>query len=133
LTNSLPFDKDNPYNIVLEIKTSFVKVPRDKSILEVKNTDREDAPEVRITEDNAISTRYPLTYDELRYNLRRRYSDFKQDNHFYAIKRDLEDQNKHGEKYCRFRYLNPLSKSGSRRTFYSTEVYKQFDKHYKRK
>lgn len=128
-----PSDEDNSYNIALQIKTKFVKSSTDPSVFEVRYTNREDAPEVRVSEENVIRNKYPLSYSALTDKLRKRYSNFKMNKDFHAIKRKLEDPDVYGDRFCKTRYLDAIEKKGTKRTFYSTEIIKEFDKHYARR
>ena len=124
-----PPDEDSPYSITLQIETRFVRSSSDSSVLQVRYTDKEDAPKVKVVEDDILRRKYPLTFAKLVDKLRKRYSDFKQDQKFFRIKRQLEDE----ERFCRVRYLNVFKKSSVKQKFYSTEIIKEFDKHYTRK
>lgn len=126
-------DEIFPYSISLRIEMRFVKVTTDEPAIRVKYSDDPDAPEVRVTEESVIERKYPLTYHEMVDILDARYSDFKQNQRFYAIKRDLEDPDEHRERYCRARYLNVKRKTGTKKKYYSTEIIKEFDKHYTKK
>jgi hypothetical protein len=126
-------DEMTPYSVTLRIETRFMKVTAEESALRVQYTDDPDAPAIRVTEESVIERKYPLTYHDLVDKLRGRYTDFKQNREFYALKRDLEDQEKHGTRYCRVRYLDVSRTTGSKKKYYSTEILKEFDKHYTKK
>lgn len=125
-----PYDEDSNYSIALQVRTEFVKSTSENSVLEVRFTTREDAPEVRVSEESEILRRHPIAYNELLDKLRKRYVDFKQNDTFLILKRDLENQEKHKERYCKIRWLNVLEKKGTKQKFYSPEIIKEFDKHY---
>jgi hypothetical protein len=72
---------------------------------------------------------FTLTYDLLVGRLKERYSDFKQNGTFHAIMKPL----KANPKFCYERYLDPETKSGSKKAFFNPNVIKQFDVHYNRK
>jgi len=129
--NFLP-DEDNPYSLALEIKTSFVKSSAHGSALKMQYGNGEDILTVKVSEEDVIRAKYPLTYKALIGKIRNRYSDFKQDGRFYGIKRDLEDSSQHGQRYCKVRYLDSESKRGPSKIFYSTEILKELDRHYTR-
>jgi len=61
--------------------------------------------------------------------LKSRYIDFKMDADFWELKRTLERNNK----LCGERYLDYTKQSGTRQKFYSTEIYKEFDKRFERR
>lgn len=123
-------DETTPYSITLRIETRFVKVKTEDPAMRMRYTNDPDALAVRVTEESVIEGKYPLTFHDLVDKLRRRYVDFKQNKRFYDLKRELEDPEKYGVRYCRVRYLNVDGKSGPRRTYYSTEIIKEFDNHY---
>ena len=125
-----PPDEDASYNITLRIRTQFVKTYAADKVIEIKYTDDPDAPEVRVSEENIFKYKYPMTYGDLIDKLKNRYADFKPDNRFHTIKKDLEDQQKYGEKFCKVNYLDVVGKKGSQKKFYSPEIVKEFDKHY---
>jgi hypothetical protein len=86
------------------------------------------APALRISEESLLE-KYPYDSGDLARKLRDRYTNYKQDRHYFKLKSPLESD----EKYCKVRYLEPKNpKSGSKK-FFSTEVFKVFDLHYKRK
>lgn len=133
IETKFPPDEGSPYSIALQIKTKFVKVSGDVPAIEVKYTNKEGAPEVRVSEESVITARYPLSYSVLVEKLRSRYTDFKLNKRFNSIKRDLEDSDKYSERFCKIRYLNVLEEQGIKKRFYSTEILKEFDRHYVRK
>jgi uncharacterized protein DUF3644 len=127
-----PSDGDSSYSVTLQIKTQFVKTSANSNALDVRYSNNPNAPEIRVSEENIFKTKYPMTYGMLVEKLKHRYSNFRPDTKFQKIKKELEDREKHGEKFCRLHFLNVLEKKGSSRKFYSTEIFKEFDKHYKR-
>jgi hypothetical protein len=125
-----PPDEDASYNITLRIRTQFVKTYAPDKVIEVKYTDDPNAPEVRVSEENIFKHKYPMTYNDLIDKLKNRYTDFKSDSQLHSIKKELEDQHKYGEKFCKANYLDVIGKKGSQKKFYSLEILKEFDKHY---
>ena len=55
--------------------------------------------------------------------------DFKQDKRFYALKQKLEQD----DKYAKIRYLDYYAQKGTKKTYYSTEIFKEFDLVYQKK
>ena len=100
---------------------------------EAKWTRNKDATQVILREDDEFRRKYPLTHKDLVQKCVLRYSDFKLNQRFHALKRALEDSERYGERYCKVRYLNPLQKVGISQKLYSTEILKELDKHYTRK
>jgi len=127
--NKYPSD-DSSYKITLRIQTKFVKDYTTDNVIGVKYTNNPDAPEVRVSEENIFKSKYPMTYSDLVDKLKSRYVDFKPDQRFHAIKKGLEDRQKHEERFCKINYLDVISKRGSQKKFYSTEILNEFDKHY---
>lgn len=80
-------------------------------------------------EGDKVPPGFDWTYDTLVAKLKDRYSDFKQNGTFHAITRPL----KADPKYCYERYLNPVTKSGGKKSFFNPNVIKAFDDHYNRK
>lgn len=130
--SSYPYDENSLYSITLQIKTKFIKTT-DVPAIEVRYTNKEDAPEIRVTEEDVIKSKYPLSYKMLMEKLNNRYNDFKRGKRFYGIKKDLENTERNGEKFCRVHYANVLEKKGTNQKFYSPEIIKEFDKHFTKK
>jgi hypothetical protein len=84
------------------------------------------APAVR---EETILKDYPLSYLKLIDILSKRYSNFKLDREFYALKRKFMAD----PKYSRPRYLDPSNPNSSKKDFYSLNIVFQFDKHYTKK
>ncbi|MEW4491118.1 DUF3644 domain-containing protein, partial [Thalassoglobus sp. JC818] len=61
--------------------------------------------------------------------LQERYSDFTQNSKFYELKKELEMD----EKLCKVRLLDPSNPQSTKKKFYSTNILKEFDKHYTKK
>jgi len=81
------------------------------------------APPVR---EETVLKAYPFEYSDLVKELGRRYSDFKINPRFHSLKKELAKE----DKYCRTRYLDYKSKTGTKKDFYSLAIIEEFDKHY---
>ena len=127
-----PLDDDARYAVSLPVGINFVRSPSPDAF-EARWTRNKDATQVILKEDDEFRRRYPMTHKDLVEKCVPRYSDFKRNRRFHALKRALEDPEKHGERYCKVRYLNPLQKVGTSQKLYSTEILKEIDKHYTRK
>jgi hypothetical protein len=88
-------------------------------------TDNPSAPEVR---EESVLQNYPMDYQALVRTLRRRYSDFKQDQRFINLRNSLRGN----LKFCKMRLLDPAKPRSSRKEFYSEAIVGEFDKHYTR-
>lgn len=117
------------YDIALRIETKFAKAS-EPSLASFKYSNDADVT-VKITEEE-IFKKYPLTYYDLLEKLKNKFTDFKQNPKFYALKKDFEDVSKYGEKYCKIKYLK-VDKKGTSTKYYSTEMIKKFGEHYTRK
>jgi hypothetical protein len=86
-----------------------------------------DADAVRITmSEQDIREKYPWDYAELCSRLKIRYSDFKQDKRFHAIRKSMMGN----EKFHLPRYLDPGNPKSPKKDFYNPNVIPEFDKHY---
>lgn len=112
------------YAVALKIDVKISK--RTNGVLSVKY-DKDGAPVFEDSEE-VFKKKYPLTYTDLTRKLKAKYADFKQNNNFYKIKSDLEKN----EKYAKARFLDINNPKSSKKTYYSTEIFKEFDKHYQK-
>ena len=121
-------ESDSKYSVTINMD---IKLTRSKSndalgvrIVDSTNT---DAPEVRITEEDALK-QYPWDYKTLTDKCRKRYIGFKMNKEFYKIKNSVCEEKK--EKVCKIRYLDPKNPNGSKKPFFKPEILIEFDKHY---
>ncbi|MDI6820761.1 MAG: ATP-binding protein [Patescibacteria group bacterium] len=91
-------------------------------------TDNPKAPIIRL-EELDILKKYPLNYRTLAKKLSGRYTDFKQNKKFNDLKKKLLGN----KKFSLTRRLDPSNPKSTSQTFYSYSVYKEFDKHYKKR
>lgn len=87
-----------------------------------------DAVKVTLSEED-IRDKYPWDYKELAKRLNERYSDFKQDKKFHALRKPLQNN----EKYFKTRYLDIGNPRSPKKDFYNSNVLLIFDKHYTKK
>lgn len=117
-------DSSDKYAVALNID---VKISKNKEGIFSVKYDKEGLPIFEESEET-FKKRYPLTYNELTQKLKNKYVNFKQNNKFYKIKSDLETN----EKYAKARFLDINNPKSSKKTYYSTEIFKEFDKYYKK-
>jgi hypothetical protein len=123
-----PSDENSNHNISLKLETRFVKSSSIEG-LNVRYSDTADIS-VRVDAEQVFANKYPLEYEkELVPKLKERYNNFKQDKKFWDIKRSLEKDSL----YCGERYLDMKQRTGAKKKYYSTEIFKEFDKHYTKK
>jgi hypothetical protein len=80
---------------------------------------------INVTEED-IRKKFPLTYDEVRLKAKERYSDFKQNQEFNKLMKKI----KKDEKLHHERKLDPDNPKSMKKPFYSTNIWKELDKHY---
>lgn len=117
-------DEYGEYNLTLKIDVKFQKV-KSNAGLPIQVTNDPSAPMVQLSEED-ISDRFPWDYDVLTTRLRKRYSDFKVNAKYHDLRKKLEKN----KKLAHVRYLNPSNPRGGHKTLYSTNIQKEFDKHY---
>ena len=116
-----------PQNFSLRLETRLIR-GKEIQAMGFRWTDDPSAPAVALREEDVLKT-YPWTYRVLTDNLRKRYSDFIENNSYHAIRRPLEDN----KKLVLTRSLNPDNPTTSRQRFYSPNIVNEFDKHYQRR
>jgi hypothetical protein len=121
-------DDDPQFSISLRLETKLVKTTSDEA-MQVRVTDDPDAPEIKISEEDALKN-YPYTYQSLCGVLRKRFKDFKQNKQFNELMRELKVK---GDKFCKERRLEPDNPKSLYKMFYHSRIVEEFDKHYKRK
>ena len=95
----------------------------------VQLTNDPSAPVLRLEEDQILKQQYPLDYNALVKEMIGRYTNFVRNSQFHKLRKALmKDEN-----LCRTRYLDPNNPKSSRKDFYSPNILKQFDEHYKKK
>jgi hypothetical protein len=122
-----PPNAENPCNATLRVETRFLRSSSDDAI-KVHPTTDPTAPKVQITEEDMLK-KYPYDYSRLTEKLKDRYIDFKQNQKYHNFRNPL----KADTKYCRVRLLDPTNPQSSRKEYYSTEVFRVFDRHYTKK
>lgn len=114
------------FDIALNIELKFVK-SKDVDAISVRY--EETGVPIVVDSEDKFKNKYPLSFNELIKKLKERYTDFKQDKHFFSLKRKLEQN----DKYAGTRYLDYYVQRGAKKTYYSTEIFKEFDNVYNKK
>jgi hypothetical protein len=122
-----PYNEDSQHNISLVLETKFVK-SNSPNGLNVKYSNDANIS-VKVDAEQVFANKYPTDYEALLTKLKSSYIDFKMDKKFWGIKANLEKDNK----YCGERYLDMKKESGTKKKYYSTEIYKEFDLYYTKK
>ncbi|WP_396634908.1 DUF3644 domain-containing protein [Maribacter sp. R86514] len=119
-----PFNEDNGHRISLHLETKFVK-----SKFKF-DSDNPDAISVIINEEDKFKTKFIWNYrDHLIPGLRKRYTNFKQDQRFYNLLKEFKSNNK----FYQERYLNAKENKGTSRGWYDPNILKEFDCYYIKK
>lgn len=93
----------------------------------IRITDDPSAPAMRINEDELLKE-FSLDYHSLTRELSKRYADFKTNENYHKIRKELMAKN-----FSVTRRLNPKNPKSSKQDFYSPKIFKEFDKHYSKK
>jgi hypothetical protein len=120
-------EEQREFNVSLRLETRFVKAQSSDAIPFARVDDPAHIT-INISEEEALK-RYPLDYEQLTSTLRRRYTDFVADDRYHALRQQLEAE----PRLCRMRLLDPRNPHGMKKKFFSSEIVKEFDKHYKRR
>lgn len=83
---------------------------------------------ISVTEED-IRKRFPLTYDEVRLQAKKRYTDFKQNQDFHQLMRKI----KTNDKLYHERKLEPENPKSLKKPWYSSNIWQVLDEHYTRK
>ena len=117
-------DEKQDFNVCMEVEVRFVKT-KDPAAIIVQQGAAKDAIKIALTEEE-MNERWRWNYPTLLQRARKRYSDFLQNGNFHTIMAGLEKD----ENLCRRRYLDPTTKSGTVKKFYSPNILAELDKHY---
>lgn len=125
--NETPSDESRDFNISLRLETKFVKSSSTEAML-VNYSNDPNAIMVNVQEEDELK-KYPFDYSKLTEALKTRYTDFKQTQKYHEIRNNLKPI----KKYCKTRLLDPSNPRSLKKDYFSSEVFKEFDKHYTRK
>lgn len=121
-------EADSKYVVTININVKFTRSKTDEALnVRIVDSANSDAPEVRITEEDALE-QYPWDYKTLTDKCKKRYPDFKLNNTYHKIRKSVCEEKK--EKLCKTRYLDPSNPKSSTKQFYKPEILREFDKHY---
>jgi len=122
-----PSDETKDFNISLHLETKFGKSTSTDSLL-INYSSGPDGLKINVQEEDALKN-FPYDYNKLTDALRKRYSDFKTTKKYHEIRKPLLKV----KKYCKTRLLDPFNSKSPKKDWYSSEVFKEFDKHYTKK
>ncbi len=120
-------DPDSPYSVTVNIELKFTR-SKAKDALAAQITNDPNAPAVRLT-DEQIREKYPWDYQKLTEECAKRFSDFKQDKTYHAVRKGLMSDSRFGM----IRYLDPGNTKSSKKPFFNPNILNELDKHYTKK
>jgi hypothetical protein len=122
-----PGEQATGQSFSLRLETRVVR-GKDTQAVAFRWTDDPSAPAVGLREEDILKA-YPWTYRVLTDNLKKRYSDFLENNAYHAIRRELETN----KKLVLTRSLQPDNPKTSKQRFYSPNIVNEFDKTFHRR
>ena len=117
-------DPDSPYSVTVNIELKFTR-SKAKDALAAQITNDPNAPAVRLT-DEQIREKYPWDYQKLTEECAKRYSDFKQDKTYHAVRKGLMSDSRLGT----IRFLDPGNSKSQKKPFFNPNILNELDKHY---
>ncbi len=120
-------DAKSPFSVAVSVKIKFER-SKLTTASKVQVTKDPDAVRVVLTEED-MRERYPWDYRVLTNRMKARYSDFKENNRYHALRKPLLSD----KRYAHSRLLDPSKPKGTRKDFYSPSIFNKFDEHYTRK
>lgn len=119
-------DASEDFSVALTIEV-MVKRTKDPQATAILTSNAEGALPVKLDEED-IREKYPWTYEILTTRLQKRYSNFKANQKYHALRKPLEGD----ARFCRERLLDPAKPDGLSKRFYNPNIQKEFDAHYER-
>ena len=129
--NEFPSDEAQEHNISLILETKWIK-SKSVDALTAFKYDPEDPNAItyKIESEGAFRNKYPWNWtDHLLPKLKERYSDFKRSDDFWLLKKELENNDNLSQE----RPLDWNKPDAMKKTFYSPNILKEFDKRYTKK
>ena len=126
---ALPFDPSKQFNVGIEVELRFVRRAADGAVpVRLVSPDNITAVPITISEED-VRKRFAWTYSDLCKKMRKRYSNYKADDSFHKVRREIEQD----PRYCHVRRLDPQNMKGTKRTFYDPNILSEFDSYYKQR
>ena len=108
----------------VNVELKFTK-SKSKDAFPVQVTTDPTALPVNLTEED-IRERYPWDYSTLTKRCKTRYEDFKENQTYHTIRKNLENN----ERYGWLRYLDPGNTKSAKKIFFNPNILQEFDKVY---
>jgi hypothetical protein len=128
---TFPSDETQEHNISLILETKWVKSKSVDALTTFRyDPDDPNAITYKVDSEEEFRKKYPWSWtNNLKPKLQTRYNNFKMDQKFWTLKKSLEND----RRYMDERHLDWNNLKGTKKKFYSTEILKEFDKHYDKK
>lgn len=128
---SFPSDETQEHNISLILETKWVKSKSVDALTTFKyDPDDPNAISYKVDSEAEFQKKYPWNWtDHLMPKLKSRYSNLKFNPDFWQLKSQIEQDKLYSDE----RYLDWNNTKGQKKRFYSTNIIKEFDKHYEKK
>jgi Protein of unknown function (DUF3644) len=120
-------EEESIQHVALRLETKLVR-GKDATSVAFRWTDDPKCPAIAVRDED-FRKNYPFTYRELTNALKRRYSNFSENDRYHTLRRTLEKETK----FAFIRILDPSNPKSNRKTFYNANIMPEFDKHYERR
>lgn len=117
-------NKTSDYHVSLDVNISFKRTSAADATAVIISNDP-SALAVSISEED-IRKQYPWEYSTLNEKLHSRYSNFKENDKYHALRKKLAAD----PRYMKTRYLDPGNPKSLRKDFYNPNIIAEFDKAY---
>jgi hypothetical protein len=114
---SIPFDPSRPFNVAVQIEMRFVRTGTSEAIKVQIGPPTPEAIPIMVTEEQVLAN-YPWEYVDLTRALRKRFSDFKENQIFHERRKKLAEQ----PAFCKLRLLDPKKPKGSKKQFFNPNI-----------
>lgn len=115
-------DDDKEFDVAIGIDINFKKA---NAIESIPMRFDENGVGVHLSEED-VRKKYPFVYKDITTKAKIRYSNFKQGSNFNSLMKRI----KLNKKLCYVRLLDPKNPKTTKKPFYSSNVWKELDKHY---
>lgn len=116
---------DEEFDIAISIDINFNKT---NTFSGIEVTNDKDGIKINLSEED-IRKKFPLTHGEMIKKAKSRYTNFKVDKAFHALIKEV----KKNTQLFYYRMLDPDNNKTQGKPFYSSNIWKELDKHYTKK
>jgi hypothetical protein len=116
------------FHVALDVKIQMRRAGKEAPI-KVQIVDAPGGAKVTVSEED-IRKSFPWDYDELNRQMKKRFSNFILNNKYHAIRKAVLGA-KPGLKHTRM--LDPENQNSAKKDYYSPNLLREFDAHYKRR